>query len=105
MINGTGTGGFIFNSSFTPEGEYGEYNWCNMPHVRRREYVVAEEGFELMYVEVVGWCFFLLFTSPKVFGFLRGGGCLLYGFFFFFFFFFGWNQLVTLHSRAFYDFL
>ena len=58
VINGTGTGGFIFNSSFTGEGEYGEYNWCDMPHVRRREYVVAKEGFELVYVEVVGWCFF-----------------------------------------------
>ena len=54
VINGTGTGGFIFNTSATPEGEYGVYNWCNMPHVRREEYVVMGEGWELEYVEVVG---------------------------------------------------
>ena len=37
VLNGTGAPG-IFNSSFTPEKEYGVYNWCNMPHVRAREY-------------------------------------------------------------------
>ena len=58
VINGTGTNGFIFNSSFTPEDEYGRYNWCNMPHVRKEEYVLADEGFELQYVEVVSGSFF-----------------------------------------------
>jgi hypothetical protein len=28
----------IFNSSSTPDHIYGIYNWCNMPHVRTREY-------------------------------------------------------------------
>jgi hypothetical protein len=55
-INGTGTYGFVFNSSTLPEGVpygiviflyfqiliihtyLGTYNWCNMPHVRRAEY-------------------------------------------------------------------
>lgn len=36
-FNGTGAPG-IFNSSVTPDNEYGIYNWCNMPHVRTREY-------------------------------------------------------------------
>lgn len=34
VINGTGAPG-IYNSSVTPAGSYGEYNWCNMPHVVR----------------------------------------------------------------------
>lgn len=37
VLNGPGTPG-IFNSSVTPDKEYGIYNWCNMPHVRQREY-------------------------------------------------------------------
>jgi acid phosphatase len=37
VINGTGAPG-IFNSSNTPAKQYGEYNWCNMPHVRTTEY-------------------------------------------------------------------
>jgi hypothetical protein len=36
-LSGTGAPG-IFNSSNTPDAEYGIYNWCNMPHVRTREY-------------------------------------------------------------------
>ena len=36
-LTGSGAPG-IFNSSETPESEYGIYNWCNMPHVRLREY-------------------------------------------------------------------
>ena len=37
-LNGSGAPG-IFNSSVTPENEYGiTYNWCNMPHVRTQEY-------------------------------------------------------------------
>ncbi|KAK7537285.1 histidine acid phosphatase-like protein [Phyllosticta citribraziliensis] len=54
VINGTGVHGFIFNSSFLPEGTpYGTYNWCNMPHVRAQEYPVASDEYELEYVEVI----------------------------------------------------
>jgi 2-phosphoxylose phosphatase len=44
---------FIFDSSLTPDNRYGQYNYCNMPHVRRREYPVAPEEYELVYVEIV----------------------------------------------------
>jgi len=37
VFNGSGAPG-IFNSSTTPNSQYGTYNWCNMPHVRQREY-------------------------------------------------------------------
>ena len=37
VLNGSGAPG-IFDSSDTPEKEYGVYNWCNMPHVRTQEY-------------------------------------------------------------------
>ncbi|KAF1913936.1 histidine acid phosphatase-like protein [Ampelomyces quisqualis] len=54
VMNGTGTHGFIFNSSQNPAGTpYGAYNWCNMPHVRAQEYPRASESFELVYVEVI----------------------------------------------------
>ena len=56
VINGTGTYGFVFNSSVTP-GNYQTYNWCNMPHTRSQEYSVAGEEYRLEYVEVVGYCF------------------------------------------------
>lgn len=53
-INGTGTYGFIFNSSQTPVGVgYGTYNWCNMPHVRRQEYERPPAAYRLKYVEVI----------------------------------------------------
>ncbi|KAI2602506.1 phosphoglycerate mutase-like protein [Hypoxylon sp. NC1633] len=48
-----GVYGFIFNSSETPDVQYGTYNWCNMPHVRRSEYVRAPAEYELRYVEVI----------------------------------------------------
>ena len=57
VINGTGTYGFIFNSSITA-GSYQTYNWCNMPHVRSQEYPVAGAEYTLEYVEVVG-CYFI----------------------------------------------
>ena len=64
-LHGTGVYGFIFNSSDTPDAEYGTYNWCNMPHVRKKEYKRAGEGFELRFVEVVSllslYYFWLLF--------------------------------------------
>jgi hypothetical protein len=53
VLNGTGTNGFVFNSSQLPAGTpYGTYNWCNMPHVRAQEYPKASEDFDLVYVEV-----------------------------------------------------
>lgn len=76
-INGTGTYGFIFNSSILPEGTpygawifllsflkkensiqvadfyLGTYNWCNMPHVRRTEYPKVNSSYVLEYVEVI----------------------------------------------------
>ncbi|KAF2653570.1 histidine acid phosphatase-like protein [Lophiostoma macrostomum CBS 122681] len=54
VINGTGTHGFIFNSSVLPPGTpYGTYNWCNMPHVRRSEYPIPDAEYQLEYVEVI----------------------------------------------------
>lgn len=75
-LQGSGTYGFIFNSSQTPDARYGQYNWCNMPHARRAEYLhgggmtlvpqqpkddgqsppplrVRPEDYELRYVEVI----------------------------------------------------
>jgi hypothetical protein len=53
VLNGTGTNGFVFNSSQLPAGvQYGAYNWCNMPHVRKDEYVKPSDDYELVYVEV-----------------------------------------------------
>ncbi|KIH86330.1 acid phosphatase [Sporothrix brasiliensis 5110] len=51
----TGIYGFYFNGSTTPDGAYGTYNWCNMPHVRAAEYVVpsADQKRTLVYVELV----------------------------------------------------
>jgi hypothetical protein len=53
VLSGDGVYGFIFNSSHTPDREYGQYNWCNMPHVRRSEYRKAPDEYELQYIEVV----------------------------------------------------
>ncbi|PGH14405.1 hypothetical protein AJ79_03048 [Helicocarpus griseus UAMH5409] len=53
LMNGTGVYGFIFDSSFTPDNEYGTYNWCNMPHVRKTEYEIPPEDYKLQYVEVI----------------------------------------------------
>lgn len=52
-LSTTGVYGFIFNSSRTPDKDYGKYNWCNMPHVRQSEYRKAQPDYELRYVEVV----------------------------------------------------
>lgn len=37
VLSASGAPG-IYDSSITPDLEYGTYNWCNMPHVRAREY-------------------------------------------------------------------
>ena len=52
-LDGEGVHGFIFNTSNTPDERYGTYNWCNMPHVRKTEYVKAPKEYELQYVEMV----------------------------------------------------
>lgn len=52
-LTSQGIYGFIFNTSETPDGQYGTYNWCNMPHVRKSEYVKPVNDYELSYVEVV----------------------------------------------------
>ncbi|KAF8192922.1 phosphoglycerate mutase-like protein [Pholiota molesta] len=51
-LNGTGAPG-IFTSSVTPDAIYGTYNWCNMPHVRQREYKTPPRHYVLQYVEVI----------------------------------------------------
>lgn len=53
VLEGEGVYDFIYDTSDTPDELYGTYNWCNMPHVRRKEYKPAKEGFELRYVELV----------------------------------------------------
>ncbi|TPX09855.1 uncharacterized protein E0L32_008877 [Thyridium curvatum] len=52
VLTGNGVYDFIFDTSKTPDDKYGVYNWCNMPHVRKTEYVKASDEFELQYVEV-----------------------------------------------------
>lgn len=49
----SGVYGFRFDGSHVPDSDYGVYNWCNMPHVRRTEYVVPPPVYTLRYVEVV----------------------------------------------------
>ncbi|CRK48254.1 hypothetical protein BN1723_020493, partial [Verticillium longisporum] len=52
VLNGEGKWGFIYDTSETPIDKYGTYNWCNMPHVRKTEYVKPSDDFELKYVEL-----------------------------------------------------
>ena len=53
VLSGSGVYGFIYNTSVTPDAQYGTYNWCNMPHARSREYKKASSEYELRYVELV----------------------------------------------------
>ncbi|CRK43257.1 hypothetical protein BN1723_005578 [Verticillium longisporum] len=53
VLNGEGKWGFIYDTSETPIDKYGTYNWCNMPHVRKTEYVKPSDDFELKYVELI----------------------------------------------------
>jgi acid phosphatase len=53
VIGGSDIYGWIFNNSQVPANEYGIYNWCNMPHVRKTEYKVPPSEYKLQYVEVV----------------------------------------------------
>ena len=54
VIGGDVFYGWVYNSSQVPRDEYGIYNWCNMPHVRKTEYKVPSSEYKLQYVEVVG---------------------------------------------------
>jgi len=40
-------------SKLPPGWEYGDYNYCNMPHVRANEYVKKGDDFELVFVEAI----------------------------------------------------
>jgi len=53
VVSEEGVYGFIYNTSETPDSQYGTYNWCNMPHVRKDIYVKAPKEYELVYVELV----------------------------------------------------
>ena len=53
VLQASGVYGFIFNTSTTPPHQYGSYNWCNMPHVRKLEYKRAPKEYELVYLEIV----------------------------------------------------
>lgn len=53
VINGTGIYGFQFDAVTPSTMPYHTYNWCNMPHVRRQEYMVPPPEYKLEYVEVV----------------------------------------------------
>ncbi|KAJ0165820.1 Counting factor 60 [Colletotrichum tanaceti] len=53
VINSKGVWGFIYDTSATPDDKYGQYNWCNMPHVRKTEYLQPADEYELKYVELV----------------------------------------------------
>lgn len=53
VLKSQGVYGFVFNTSETPDEQYGTYNWCNMPHVRKSEYVKPADEYELKYVEVI----------------------------------------------------
>lgn len=60
VISGEGVWGYIYDTSVTPDEKYGVYNWCNMPHVRKKEYKKAKDGYKLQYVEVVSTSCFQL---------------------------------------------
>ncbi|KAF9527468.1 histidine phosphatase [Crepidotus variabilis] len=51
-LSGSGAPG-VYSSSYTPESQYGVYNWCNMPHVRPKEYRTPPRNYSLEYVEVI----------------------------------------------------
>lgn len=50
-LNSTGTYGFIYNTSQSPQGT--SYNWCNMPHVNPTTYKKPSSDYRLEYVEVI----------------------------------------------------
>ncbi|KAK4051512.1 hypothetical protein OIO90_004726 [Microbotryomycetes sp. JL221] len=52
VLTGTGTNGQLWQPDTVDDKRYGTYNYCNMPHVRAKEYQVPK-GFKLKYVEVI----------------------------------------------------
>ncbi|KAK9381864.1 histidine phosphatase superfamily [Kockiozyma suomiensis] len=48
----SGTNGGYYNLSTVADIDYGAYNYCNMPHVRAREYEVPT-GYSLQYLEII----------------------------------------------------
>ncbi|KAG7842914.1 hypothetical protein KL942_000010 [Ogataea angusta] len=49
-----GTNGGIYNSSFVPDSSYGQYDFCNMPHVRKDIYPQVDQSeYKLQFVEVI----------------------------------------------------
>jgi len=55
VMTSSGFYGWSYNNSQVPADEYGIYNWCNMPHVRKMEYKVPSPEYKLQYVEVVSF--------------------------------------------------
>lgn len=54
VLAGSGIHGFIFNTSQTPSNlPYSTYNWCNMPHIRKDEYILPPPEYELRFVELI----------------------------------------------------
>ncbi|EEY17895.1 conserved hypothetical protein [Verticillium alfalfae VaMs.102] len=66
VLNGEGKWGFIYDTSETPIDKYGTYNWCNMPHVRKTEYVRPSDDFELKYVELVSQVLGILYLTKRL---------------------------------------
>ncbi|KAG7877276.1 hypothetical protein KL938_004032 [Ogataea parapolymorpha] len=49
-----GTNHGIYNSSFVPSSRYGQYNFCNMPHVRKDTYSQVDQSeYKLQFVEAI----------------------------------------------------
>ena len=55
VMTSSGFYGWSYNNSQVPADEYGIYNWCNMPHVRKTEYKMPAPEYKLRYVEVVSF--------------------------------------------------
>lgn len=53
-LTASGVYGFIFNTSQTRfDVLFVTYNWCNMPHVRKDEYMISPAEYGLKFVEVI----------------------------------------------------
>ncbi|KAG7763550.1 hypothetical protein KL946_003651 [Ogataea haglerorum] len=49
-----GTNDGVYNSSYVPDSKYGQYNFCNMPHVRKDTYPQVDQSvYKLQFVEVI----------------------------------------------------
>ncbi|KAK4049967.1 hypothetical protein OIV83_003791 [Microbotryomycetes sp. JL201] len=52
-LHGTGRNGQLYQPDQVSDKQYGTYNYCNMPHVRVKEYKQPKGAFTLQYVEVI----------------------------------------------------